>query len=88
VVPIVIKSAILFKTFLTRLFLGNLLQKVVRLLHPYYYYFYLPCKKDLQEQLLNENQTTSIASAATASIVTKVEAENYSTMYGINTAGR
>lgn len=47
-------------------------------------------KKDLQEQLLDENQTASTAaeSAATASIVTKVEAENYSTMYGINTEGR
>jgi len=39
---------------------------------------FLPsCKKDLQEQLLDENQTTSTAaaSAATASIVTKVEAK-------------
>ena len=66
------------------------LKKVVCLLHPYYYYFYLPCKKDLQEQLLDENKTASTVaeSAATASLVTKVEAENYSTMYGINTEGR
>ena len=46
---------------------------------------FLPsCKKDLQEQLLDENQTTSTVSAATASLVTKVDAENYSTMYSIN----
>ena len=50
---------------------------------------FLPsCKKDLQEQLLDENRTKFTASAATASIVTKFEAVNYSTMYGINTEGR
>jgi hypothetical protein len=47
------------------------------------------CQKDLQEQLQNVNQTTSTGSKGLAprgaSIVTKVEAESYSTMYGIKT---